>query len=563
MTRTEARDLRAIRNLCGLAFLVSWLIAAYFLHSLQFHWLNGLYLALLATPILSCIGFRLIHLRREGWHLLSWSRARRLYGWTLVSGFTLLVLIYSVEHWRGRLAYQRLKTTVESAGGTLDPSSLAPPEIPNDQNLCETPLLRALIQGNHNANLVLGDFVELADTVELDTIQAVEAPYRRPLEGPWWFSNRPTDFSYWVRSKKLLMQQEAAAEEREAYARQLLEDFAPFESVLTELAAAAKDRPEARWNLPYERGWMVEALVGARNRALEHLVTILAVRSSAWLALGETHAALADLQLGLRLANSLEGSPIIDTQLKRVRHLLTLVQPLWEGLANHQWDSQQLETLAALFAGLALLDDADRLRRATALTQMDMWDQIDQAYSLKTLRQHYRQIFQRDDGARLWIILLWQLHPKGWNYQSQTYTYRFFFPAKPNEPVPTPVNPICDVFVLPKLKALAMELEEHFPHADIAIQEAALAVELEKYYQFHGRYPASKELLTRDTAEMSVAIDYHRSEEGRYMLAPKSNPSPLKGFVADRNPHLVRIETGYWDLVWRYPAEGLRLDEQD
>ncbi len=547
------RNPRLVRKVCVTAFLAGWAVTGPVLASVQVHWLNSLYLSLVLTPFLTCIILRAIKLKRHGWHFLSWQEARSHYGWPILATFTTIVLLYSLEHWRGARAFERLRQSVEASGGSLELSSLAPAPIADDKNLCETPLLRALIQGNHDANLALGDYRDITPSEDLTRIQKIEPPARPPLERPLWFSNQTTDFNYWTRpskSQRRTNQQETSTTNP---ASQLLSDLEPYSLTLEELAKESKARPKGRWNLPYERGWMIEALVGARDQAISYLVTVLSLRSSAFLAIGDRDAAAQDLLLGFRLAESLEGSPSFYIHIRRMDFLLTLIQPFWEGLALHRWSTDQLETFYTALTKVDLLRDSVRLRKGAALAQIDLWDQVDEAYSLKTLINHFGQLADRDDGARLWVTLLWQLHPKGWSYQSKVFTYEYFFPDSELKKPRIPVNPVCSLFVLPKLKAIEFELEDHFPTANIAIQEALLAIELEKYYLTAGHYPDSLDLLPKERQERSHLIDYHPGPVDRYLLSPQSNPSPSEVFQRNDNQQIVRVGSGYWDLVWRYP----------
>ncbi len=170
-------------------------------------------------------------------------------------------------------------------------------------------------------------------------------------------------------------------------------------------------------------------------------------------------------------------------------------------------------------------------------------------------------MLNRDDGVRLWITLLWQLHPKGWNYQSKAYTYRYLFPENASSPPPSSVNPICTLFVAPKLKAIDHELKEYFPHVSIAIQEARIAIDLEMYFLSYGQFPKEINDLSPSNRKRPPLITYHPISKHQYLLTPSSNQAPSPLFSRDNNSHLVRMATGYWDLVWRFPQTKLENAE--
>lgn len=69
--------------------------------------------------------------------------ARRLV-FVLAAFTTLVTLIYAVENWRGRRAWERYKAELISRGERLALSDYAAAPVPSDQNFAETPILRAL-----------------------------------------------------------------------------------------------------------------------------------------------------------------------------------------------------------------------------------------------------------------------------------------------------------------------------------------------------------------------------------------------------------------------------------
>jgi hypothetical protein len=74
---------------------------------------------------------------------------------------------------------------------------------------------------------------------------------------------------------------------------------------------------------------------------------IVTLRSVAELAEGKVEAAHGDLLLGFALEEALREEPFLISALVRAAVLEIILQPLWEGLARHQWNEAQLVALDA------------------------------------------------------------------------------------------------------------------------------------------------------------------------------------------------------------------------
>ena len=552
----------SIRRIVPIVFFGSWILLALLFSYL--HWLNALYGAVLLTPILTTLILRVREVQQRGLKLLPWRRGARLYGWSLVTWFSIVVLLYSLELWRGKWAYASLVHSVQESNRSLNVESLAPPTISEDENFCATPLLASLIQGNENANLILSDFREITPSAELNQIRSVKLPGRNPRLRASWYENEPTNFDFWAGQFRRSSKEDRQISSTDSAPERILAHLEPFNEILDPLLEAARSRPKSRWNLAYERGWMVEALAAVRTEALENLISVLALRSSANLALGKNDAAANDLYLGMRLVETVRNEPSIHTQLERLSWLLTLFQPLWEGLATEKWNEDQLNQFKSDLGKIDLLSEAEHLRTCTALLQMDLWNEVESAYSIRSLITNHRTLLQRDDDPRFWIGLLWQLHPKGWTYQSQVLAYRWFFPLSHSNTIDTkPTDPISTLFIVPRLKSLSQKIDVNIPRSHVTIQQAITACELELFRMEHGNYPEKLSELTPNTPTLisenntlsQERVSYHRLPGKRYLLAPTSIQNPSETFESENNPHLIQLGNNTWDRVWRYPSK--------
>jgi hypothetical protein len=87
--------------------------------------------------------------------------------------------------------------------------------------------------------------------------------------------------------------------------------------------------------------------------ALKSCAVVLQLRSVAELQNGQPDKALDDVRLALHLTDKVHTEPILISHLVRMAMVQLMLQPIWEGLAEHKWSDTQL---AALEAELAKLD---------------------------------------------------------------------------------------------------------------------------------------------------------------------------------------------------------------
>ena len=101
---------------------------------------------------------------------------------------------------------------------------------------------------------------------------------------------------------------------------------------------------------------------------------MLKLRAGAGLATGRTDEAFADVKLMFWLCDSMEHEPFLISHLVRIAGRQIVTQPVWEGLARHQWSEAQLQELQERLARTDFLSALDRAlsgERAGALVILD------------------------------------------------------------------------------------------------------------------------------------------------------------------------------------------------
>ena len=79
--------------------------------------------------------------------------------------------------------------------------------------------------------------------------------------------------------------------------------------------------------------------------ALKRCAQALQLRAIAELQNDQQEKALADVKLVLQLTDKIRTEPFLISHLVRIAMLQITLQPVWEGLAEHQWSEAQLVAL--------------------------------------------------------------------------------------------------------------------------------------------------------------------------------------------------------------------------
>lgn len=325
----------------------------------------------------------------------SWYPGRALVRWlfnpktiriclfTGVSLATVIALFYGEENWRGRRAWQNLKREFEARGERLDMAAFIPPRIPDEQNLAMTPLLKPLFEfefdrtpGRNGLSWRDTNAMARLNRLRLDPGPPASG-ISRPVPGDWQRARRMNLFEWQVYLQEIqkpkgspkLPTPPLSGDPAKA-ATEILRVLSRFDTELRELAAAAQQRPGARFPLDYDTGFLT---------ALPHLaplcriVDVLELRAAAELVLGRTNEALEDTLVGLRLADSIKTEPLSICYLVRLRLHDRLLQSTWEGLVERCWNNRQLAVLQEKLETADMLSDLARAKRAERAWLADLY----------------------------------------------------------------------------------------------------------------------------------------------------------------------------------------------
>ncbi len=532
---------------------------------------------------------------RRGFRWFFSRRALRSHGCVVAGAISLIVLFYVEEGWRGKRAWTALQLELASRGEKLDVASVTPPPVPDDQNLAMAPVMaRLLAYETNSSGRVRTPSVRRPGDALLE--RPLPAGSLRPvrigwpwsqftdLEGWQTYFRLPYETTRWsVKSNRFTRLPAEplfpVAAEPQTAAQDVLLALSRFSAVLEELARAAKDRPLIRYPQPYDLGYFGENLAGLQR--LRDLVQVLCLRADARLREGQVAPAFADVQLALRLADSPREEPWLYSRLGLRYGMLThAIQPIWEGLASHQWTEPQLAELEQHFARLNLLAEQLPVLRGETAMHLDLIHRVRQV-ATGAVKDFNPLHGTGDGGDGFWLFVLRWFYPVGWLYQDEVLTCGILFPfdatvrggERPAQPaLSTIMDPFFVTFLVPRLRAIREEVETQSPRAQTIINQALVACALERYRLAHGQFPDHLESLVpqfvaalpRDVAS-GQPLRYRRTDDDRFVLyaigsdGVDDSGKPAKVELDWTGSPIMRSGPGDW--VWSYPPAIPRTAE--
>ena len=275
-----------------------------------------------------------------------------------LAGLILLIgLLYAEEDLRGWHAWHKFKHQWEARGERFDRSSVVPPAVPDDQNFALTPIVASSYEMMLDPS---GHELKVRNTNVVNRLKlAVSPDGKSPANGTGnWQKSAASDLKVWqeyYRAQVATADPFPVAPQPQSPAADVLLALSKYNPAIEELRQAGQ-LPGSRFPVDYGAE-DPSAILLPHLGSLKGCAQVLQLRALAELDNGQNEKALDDVKLMLRLVESVRTEPILISHLVRLAILQLALQPVWEGMARHQWSDAQLAGLDQELARLDFLSD--------------------------------------------------------------------------------------------------------------------------------------------------------------------------------------------------------------
>jgi len=515
---------------------------------------------------------------------------------------TLIALFYAEEDWRGKHDWEKFKRQWEAKGERFDMASVIPPSVPDDQNFAMAPIFDAVDKSmsqkwrteHKNPHFGQGGDWMPWDTNIVDRLDMslTDNSEQQPANGIGnWQAARMSNLKAWQNYYHTLAAKTnlfPVASRPQTPAQDVLLALSKYDSTIEALREASR-RPDSRFLLDYDDENPAEILLPHLSD-LKRCALVLQLRALAELQDGQNNRALADVKLMLYLANSIRTEPILISHLVRIAIVNIALQPIWEGLAEHQWSDAQLIELNSELGKLDFLSGyRTAMRGEMVLCQGGIFDYLrhhpEQLPSLFAMSDNGDSSPPVPSRIGAWLI------PRGWLYQNQLHCARpmveFYLPAADvSHRIVSPCvtregnafiaadtrnsNPynLLERMLMPALSPAIKK----FAFGQAFVDMARTACALERYRLANGKYPESLDALTprfmekiphdiiggrpsQGSGPASQPLHYRRTSDGQFVLYSIGwNETDDGGKVVLYKGPSSYVDISQGDWVWRYPA---------
>ncbi len=511
---------------------------------------------------------------------------------------TLIALFYAEEDWRGEHDWEKSKRQWEANGENFDAQSVVPKPVPDDQNFAMSPVWIAQIKysvGSDRHNTAEAWYGDRIYSEEVSNYLRLLPMWLSDVVGTNWASNLPdppdalgnwrtgemADLKSWQSFYRNLQESNSLADiaitsQPQTPARDVLLALSKYDSLIERLRRDSQ--------LPYSRFPIEYGTEDAAAILLPHLgsvkpwADVLELRAVAELQNGQSAKALEDVNLLLRLADANRSEPFIISHLVRAAVLQIALQPIYEGLAGHEWSDAQLTELDAALSKFDMLD-AYRFSMHGEMVFVETG-------LMDYLRRRPEQIGNLSSGTDFnppsGSQFLGYLIPGGWFYQNGLRCVRgienYYLPAvDTSRRILSPSSirraensveeetssrnayNILERMLLPSVLGSAIT----FAYAENSVNLARVAIALERFRLVHGQYPDSLEGLSPQFIDSlphdiinGQPLHYRRTVNGQFVLYSVGwNEVDDGGVVVPDKKSTFGVDRTQGDWVWRYPEK--------
>jgi hypothetical protein len=485
------------------------------------------------------------------------------------AGFLVLVaLLYLWENWRGNQAWNVLKSEWSAKGEPFEIALIKPPAVPDAENFASTPLFAPLLDYALDPAGKTNRWRDEAGRKRAASISPFGTS--EPKSRPAWHQQEPMDLAL-LQAHYQTQKDFPQPEKPGRPGADILKALSRYDDVITELRRVAA-RPYSRFPVHYEENF---SCLLPHLAVLKNLARITELQALAHLDLGQPDAALADVKLGLRIADALRDEPLLISQLVRISATGLNLQPIWEGMARSQWGPAHLKELEASLRSIRILASLRPCLRGERVIATETLDLMRRDVRLVNL-MGADSSSSEDEWWRHWGF---RVMPDGWFQFNKVTLSRMHlefmhtlvddqgtraFPDRAAaldavmqaELKPFSVHRFLASLLFPAISNAGQKFAAHQGGIDLAIA----ACVLEQYKLDQGRYPETLEALpaaVRDRIPLDLIsgkpLRYARQGD-RFMLYSvgwnQSDDGGKIGLTEGSNP---RWDSKKGDWLWAYP----------
>jgi hypothetical protein len=515
-----------------------------------------------------------------------WLCCWRNFRWVLATAgclVGLVVLVYVEEDLRGWLTWTWFRHAWEAKGEHFSLASLVPPPVPEEENFAMAPIVFT------SYGQIMTREGKPIPEEKRDPQFAVRMrmPVTLDYPGP---TNCAGDRVKGTLTRLDCWQghyRELAAKtnvfpvppQPKSPAADVLMALSKYDGVIEELRIACR-LPYSRYPINYgsDKPW---AIMLPHLAVLKSCAQCLQLRGVAHLGNGQPDKALEDVLLALQLTDKVQTEPIMISHLVRVAMVQLILQPVWEGLAQHKWSDDQLTALEADLGKLDFCADYKLSMHCELGFQSDM---------LRILRRDRAKLEELEglndlsgNKPRLGLPKGRLIHfiPSGWFYQNQYHCARVledyyvsmvdvgqgtFSPdlVRRGEAIVAAEMKSASPFTrLERLLGASQgNIARRFAYGQASVNLARTAIALERYRLARGAFPESLDTLAPQfiakvphDAIGGPPLKYHREADGSFVLYSVGwNEKDDDGEAAFNPDGSVDMANGDW--TWRSGAKA-------
>jgi len=482
--------------------------------------------------------------------------------WFVIGIITLVALLYAIINWNGARAWEKIEAELRAKGEPMWIEEVIPPLIPDDKNFANSPFLRGVFEMEtvmENGRQVYRS--KYPDEVKrLNSLALPQEP--APPMIPSAKNNQRTDIIAWqtyFRTHPEFQMPEAVGNP----AKEVVLALNNWKAPLDEIARDLRARPLMRAPLHYDRGFEVEI---PHIGGLMQVSKFYQLRAIAQIRLGNSTAALADLESILLLGNALEPRQTTIGCLVASVMSAHAIPVIREGLAAQTWDETQLSSLSMKLESINPLAELSAALRTERVVFLDATRRLTsfEFFQINKMSDSPSTSLARPDTLVWEKVALWGIMhlPRGiWDLDRALYCRlmqeqldkvldykqgRFHVAASQDFEVqlmkhstfPGKLLHLLTITTIPVLSRLGSKSAE----MNVAIGEARVAIALERYRLAHSSIPENLTALVPEFLAQIPAdpidgkpLRYQKVSEPDYRIWSVGYNQKDDGGVADAN----------------------------